>query len=401
MDNICFDTILLGAAEQLSKKMRKHSICLYLTGLAASGKSAVALIASRLTGVPVVDSGLPFRLATYLCWHVPVAGSDMNLFDKLLNAHTIKVIGGEYRIFSGNSDITDRLRAPEIDRDVPRVAGDVRLREIVLRFLRSTTTAPTIIAARGATEPLASGHILQIELKTDFNVRVERRMKQGELPYATVRKSIRDRDIRDLRGPSRYPSPDSIDTTHLTLDETTARVIAKASERIDRLYSFKSFRRQPRPDDTIVDNPLLNKAWGHSASIVEEFETKLNVPHGHTKGRFLLHLSRFSVRELFTTSSTEGCTWPPGVFPTDVPVYLLSPREDILRREAERMVEERRLALDEFFAKTLLPTKIIEPVCPLFLHKNGKNLFSKDEHGKHVERYDIKDASRELVPCPA
>ncbi len=396
MTDLHLDSNLVQEATHLAQKMHQREICLYLTGLAASGKSAVAGVVSRLTGVPLVDSGLPFRLAAYLCKNVPVLVADMTLLDKLLNAHSIRVISGEYHIFSGEEDITERLKSQDIDWGVPIFAGNVRIRELVLRFLRSTTTAPAIVAARGATEPLTSGHILQIELRAHFDVRVNRRIKQGDGPHNTVRRSLRQRDERDLHGPSRYPSPDIIDTTHLTLEEAAARVIARANERIDRVYSFLDFRRRLIPEGVELENPLLNKAWECTKDLVANIEDTIGVPQGHSKGRFLLHLSRFSAQELFGPSAIKGCEWPSGTFPPDVPESNLMPNNETLNFEAERIVKERFIAIEEFFRSTRLPRSFLTPVRPTQLYRHKNNLIAKDEDGNIVEYLDVRDASREL-----
>lgn len=395
MEDLVLDDGLLQGAQRLSQRMRDHGISLYLTGLAASGKSAVASYLSHLTGIPLVDTGLPFRLATYLFRNIPASASDRALFDRLLNAHTIKVVTGQYRVFSGEEDVTDRLRTPEIDRDVPRVAGDSLVREQVLGFLRKTTTAPAIVAARGATEPFTGGHILQVELSAQFNCRVQRRAHQGDLPKDTVRRSIRERDRRDLQGAARYPSPDIIDTTHLTLEESIARVISRANQRIVRLYEFKKFRRLALPDAANLENPYLNVAWEHSRASVEKAEEDFGVPRGQTRGRYLLQLSRFAPSDIFGASAASGPSWAPGTFPDDLKSHALQPIPSILYAEALAAVKERKAGIENFLATTKLPQAFFEAPPERTVERKGSAL-AAFEDGKQVERLVLKDASPEL-----
>jgi cytidylate kinase len=393
MENIYLNKSLVGAAERLGAAMRESKISIYLTGLAASGKSAVAEIVSQLTGIPLVDSGLPFRLAAYLCETIPAAVSDLTLFDRLINAHSIHVINGAYRIFSGVEDVTEKLRSPEIERDVPRIAGDSRLREIVLRFLRSTTTAPAIVAARGATEPLTSGSLVQIELKCDFDERVSRRAKQLGLTNTTVRKSIRERDARDLQGPSRYPSSDFVDSTNLTLDATVSRVIDRATERFSRVHEYRSFRRLSPPSDEAVENPLLSKAWDCIKSFMEAEESRQNIPIGHAKARYLLHLSRFSSRELF---AGESPSWTTGAFaPKGFRDSLASPDIDLLQHEAVRIIEERKIALNEFLRLTCFDRQMFSSASQTRVRRAGRTLIAEGDARQVVEHLHLKDASRE------
>ena len=394
MEDIYLNKALLHAADQLAKLLHQDKISIYLTGLAASGKSAVAEIVSQLTGIPLVDSGLPFRLAAYLCEAIPACVSDLNLFEKLLNAHSVKVINGTYRIFSGLEDLTDKLRSPDIERDVPRIAGDARLREMVLKYLRSTTDAPSIVAARGATEPLTSGSLLQIELKCDFDERVSRRVKQVGLDKTTVRRSIRSRDARDLQGPSRYPSSDTIDSTHLTLAATVSRVIDRAIERLARLHEHSTFRRVPVPSDDQLDNPFLLRVWGGIEAHVSSLERANNIPAGHTKARLLLHLSRFSTRELV---GVDGCDWTPGsVALNESKTLPMELNTSLLYGEVSRIIDERRLALDEFLRLTLFGKDIFESPVQTRVKKSGKTLVAEAEaNGYPVEHLQIKDASLE------
>lgn len=395
VEDLVLDEGLLQGAQRLSRRMLEHNISLYLTGLAASGKSTVAAYISRLTGIPIVDTGLPFRLATYLNRTIPASALDRALFDRLLNSHSIRVVAGEYRVFSGETDITDRLRSTEIDRDVPMVAGDPTLRTQVLDFLRRTTTGPSIVAARGATEPFTRGHILQLELSASFNCRVQRRSRQGDLPGDTVRRSIRERDRRDLQGAARYPAPDIIDTTHLTLEESIARVIARANERIIRLYEYQSFRRFPLSDALELENPFLAAAWDASSSTVSELEERYRVPAGQTRGRYLLRLSRRSPREIFGDTASAVQSWAPGSFPNGGGVSDLIPDHSLLSREAEQAVRERRQAIDAFFSETKLPRAMLQATTDQTVERRGSTLIAQGG-GEASRRLILRDASPQL-----
>jgi cytidylate kinase len=397
MEDFYLDHNLHTSAKLLGEKMREHEICLYLTGLAASGKSAVAEVVSQLTGIPIVDTGLPFRLATYICQNIPAAREDIKLFGQLLNAHTIQAIGGRYHLFSGTEDITSRLQGESIDHDVPRVAGDPNLRKVILRFLKSNTGAPAIVAARGATEPITSdsGHILQIELRAEFLARASRREKQSGLPKDTIRKSIRERDDRDLRGPSRYPSPDFIDSTSLTFEETVATVIRRTSERLARLNSYDTFRKQFLPKGREVGNPLLENAWKTAESSIGTIEREHSLPGGQVKARFLLHLSRFSAEQLLnhTVSYPE---WPAGTFPTQLIPDKASGNLSLLDSDARRIARERQLSVSKFLTKTKLSPKIFEPVGIRSIKNENGRLTVTDENNSVIEKFDIRDASPEL-----
>lgn len=398
-DAIALDRPLMEAAKNLGELMSTHGISLYITGLAASGKTTVATYVSQITGIPLVDTGLPFRLATYIRQMIPASIEDRKLFDNLLQSHEIRIVSGQYRVFSGSVDITDRLRTPEIDIDTPRVSADQSVRERVIGFLKKTTVGPAIVAARGVTEPVTGGHIVQIELSASLACRVERRRKQEQQPSETVKRSIKERDRRDLRGAARYPSPDIIDTTHLNLDESLARLVSSASDRIRRLYSFQRFRRIPLPPVDKIENPYLASIWRQVRPLVEHEESRAGVPIGQTKAKFLLRLSRFSANDLFDHDSQPFKEWQPGTFPDwSLPVSA-SINMGLVRVEIASAVNERRSAIDQFFRETLLPTALMEAANERIATRTGGKLVVNDRSGVATDRLILKDASPELGRC--
>jgi cytidylate kinase len=376
--------------------MRENDICLYITGLAATGKTAIAGVLSRLTNIPIVDSGLAFRLATYLVLAVPKAGKDLQLLKRMLESFDILVVDGTYRVFSGKTDITDRLRSSEIDEIVPRVAGDIPLRNLVLKFLRSTASAPAIVAARGATEPITTGHILQIELKAELDVRAERRARAEGLSPAAARRSIRERDRLDVLRAARFPSSHSVDTSRSTLVESVEQVINLGTERIERLLKYRSLRRCPLPTVDDLENPLLRQAWDEIADEIPDIEDAIGIPRGHVKSRLLLHLTRFSTDELFISGSAPQFGWMPNTFPGELPVVNLVADKELLRSEASRIAKSRAHSIDRFFHATKLPRTFLEADQPSHVKRTGGHLVAEAADGRVVKRLDIRDASREL-----
>ncbi len=390
-DDFHVDAGLIQAAQALARIMREQEFCLYLTGLAASGKTAAAEIISRMTGVPVVDSGLVFRLAAYLCVHVPVAAENPGVLARLLGEHTIKVVNGQYRILSGDSDITERLQAPDVGSQATATAAEPRLREVILTFLRSRTKAPAIVAARGVTEPLTTGNFVQIELRADLEVRAARRAKQSGSPVATIRKSIRARDDRDQRGPSRYPSADFVDSSKLTLHETVARVVERTTARISRLLSISEFRKVEFNNAEQLSNPLLVRLWAEAQAGLEEEESTQGIPKGHAKARFLLNLSRYSSLDLLGLSHS----WMPGALPGLVDTAAAVPANDLLMRECARTVEERAKSIRRFMEATRFPSAIFDERSLRLELVRGRPV-GTSEGGEVVEHYHLRDTSPEV-----
>lgn len=397
-----FDEQLIGSAHKLAELMRETNKDLYITGLAASGKTSVAELVSQISGIPLLDSGLPFRLATYLIQCIPVlnqpdlAGRNLRLLDQVMSAHRLENVGNEQRIFSGDADITDLLRSPEVESGIPAVAADPKIRPLALKFLKQANDGPVIAAARGATEPISGGQIIQIGLFCELNERARRRAKQSREPIGRVKKSIRERDQRDLLGPAQYPSTETIDTTKLAIDVVVTEVIHRTLKRIVALQDGELAPRTTVDDKKLRQNPIMEAVSEKIRNLVEELEKSDGVPSGMTLPRLLLHCSRLSPEYVFENWNRDKLLWIAG----DYPEYFNLPGEvkfnpSVLEDEALIRVRESKRRYETFIESTKLPPQMFEPVADEAIVHHRNHFFTKCKDGKVSREFVIRDCSLE------
>ena len=396
-DDLILDPSMVALVDQLTKKMKTNNICLFISGLAASGKTSIARMLSKVSGIPIVDSGLPFRLAAYLIHNIPKLNDDLRVFAKVMESHTIKIVNGEFRVISGEIDITERLRTNVIDELVPNVAADKRKRELVLKFLRQWTEPPAIIAARSATEPLSSGQMLQIELYAPLDIRAKRRASESGELLSTVKKSIKIRDSKDLIGPSRYPCSDVLNTTHLTLGGTLQRLIERAIWRIDIRNEHFSFRRHPI--DNKIHNPFLESIAENIKQTVEQNESEQGVPIGQSKPGLLLNLSRYDLKTIFLDESIDILRWNN----YDYPQYNLFEHKsnlgrlnyELLNNEVKSYISQKKKAILKFESETKILLNYIGDK-DLILKSEKSEIYGSNAQGQRLVNYKIVDASPKL-----
>ena len=98
-----------------------------LDGPAASGKSSVGLHAARELGFRYFDTGLLYRLLTWLALSLGVEISDAPRLARLVDELDVEV-DPTGRVFRDRTDITDQLQQPQVDAAVSAVSAHPSVR---------------------------------------------------------------------------------------------------------------------------------------------------------------------------------------------------------------------------------------------------------------------------------
>jgi cytidylate kinase len=117
-------------------------------GPAGSGKSTVArLVAARL-GLPCLNSGLIYRAATLLALEEGADFADEGRMAALLGRLDLRFREerDRTRVVVGDRDVTDRLREPEVTRQVFRVANNGNLRKLLVDLQRRAVGPRGLVA---------------------------------------------------------------------------------------------------------------------------------------------------------------------------------------------------------------------------------------------------------------
>ena len=198
-----------------------------LDGPAASGKSSVASRVADALVVPFVSSGLLYRAATWLALRADVAAGDDEVLLTLLRGHDVQLEPDRQgnRIVIDGDDVTGELHTDAIDDGVSAVAALPRVRAWVNERLREID-GPFVIDGRDMGRDVFPDARVKVYLTADPEVRAARRVGERSADLGAIADAIRRRDAMDAR--QSVPADDAvrIDTSHLSLDEVVARVLA-------------------------------------------------------------------------------------------------------------------------------------------------------------------------------
>lgn len=215
------------------KLINMRIIQISIDGDAGSGKTTVGNLLSKKLGFEFIDSGLFYRLVTYLILKEGFKKKEENWQD-LLKGKKISFSNG---IFSVN-DIPlqiDLLRSKEVDGFVSQVSKPLEVRTYVSDLLQDISRGKSVVmVGRDIGTVVLKDAFLKIFLTASLGERAKRRFRELKLrkvktTLAEVMENLRTRDFIDS---SRENAPLSIpkdafiiDTTSLTVKEVVARII--------------------------------------------------------------------------------------------------------------------------------------------------------------------------------
>ncbi|MGA0565715.1 (d)CMP kinase [Rathayibacter sp. KR2-224] len=204
-------------------------------GPAGSGKSSVSKATAARLGFAFLDTGAAYRALTWFAGH---RGIDVEQADAVVNAiadfdYRIDTEPGSQRVFVCETDITGKIRDPDVTARVSAVARipEVRLRlnELFRDILANTDREGIVAEGRDITTVVAPDAPVRILLTASPEVRAARRA--GELDghsAADVAAQLHARDRADSQVVDFMSAADgvtTVDSTDLNFDETVDAVI--------------------------------------------------------------------------------------------------------------------------------------------------------------------------------
>jgi len=210
-----------------------------IDGPAGSGKSSVAKAVAGRLGFYYLDTGAMYRAVALRALSRGISLSDEAGVAAIATSETIE-FGHEpgdplpSRVLIGGQDVTEAIRAPEVDDAVSPVARLKTLREAMVAQQRHLASASDIVVeGRDIGTVVFPDAELKVFLTASSAERARRRAAQqaqrgGPVDTGGVRDSIERRDAADsTRAHSPLtPAADAIelDTTDLTFDEVVSRI---------------------------------------------------------------------------------------------------------------------------------------------------------------------------------
>ncbi len=197
-----------------------------IDGPAGSGKSTTAKFLAQRFNLLYIDTGAMYRALTFAALQAGIDCSNETMLVDLATNSTLelKTGRGEISVFWDDKNISEAIRAPEVDAMVSLVASHPGVRSIMVRHQQ-------ILGRRGGVVmegrdigsvvfPLATSKVF---LHASLEARVDRRFKQNQQRGHEVSREELTRDLaeRDLKDSERATSPLAISPDAHVIDSST------------------------------------------------------------------------------------------------------------------------------------------------------------------------------------
>ena len=204
-----------------------------IDGPAGAGKSSVARALATRLGFRYLDTGAMYRALTWLALGQGIALDDVPALEELARLNPVEFGAGEEVSIAGH-DVTEEIRAPEIDASVPIVARHAEVREVMRERQRALgEQGNSVIEGRDIGVVVAPHAALKVWLVADPRVRAERRHAERDgITVDTLADEMRRRDERDAANTHRAADAIEVDTTLLSLSEVIDRIEGLLRERV-------------------------------------------------------------------------------------------------------------------------------------------------------------------------
>ena len=195
-----------------------------IDGPAGAGKSTVARRLAKRLRFRYLDTGAMYRALTWLAVERGIPLDDEDALAALARDHPVMLAGD--RVLVAGTDVSGAIRTVEIDRVVSSVARHPAVRA-VLRERQRTLAAEgdAVIEGRDIGAVVCPDAEVKIYLTADSAERARRRTDERPgLGADALATDLRLRDARDAPQLEAAPDAETIDTTHLTIDEVVDRI---------------------------------------------------------------------------------------------------------------------------------------------------------------------------------
>ena len=222
--------------------MSQNNTIITIDGPAGAGKGTVAKLLAEKTGYFYLDTGAMYRtVALALMQKGLDIEKESGLEDFLINLDIeLKTdVDRQIIIFLNGSDISDRIRTPDVSLYSSKIATNRQIRKYLVGFQRETGSRFNLIAeGRDMGTYVFPEAKFKFYLDADVEERAKRRLKQiketdplSDIDYDQVLKDIIKRDKHDMEREESplHTDPNAviIDTTSLTPSEVVVKILEK------------------------------------------------------------------------------------------------------------------------------------------------------------------------------
>jgi len=222
----------------------KKQIQIAIDGPAAAGKSTIAKKTAELLGYTYVDTGAMYRAITYKALQQNIDLLDEDKLTTLLKETLIELKPSPegQLVFLDQVAVTDEIRSKEVTSSVSAVAAHATLREeMVKRQMQMGKNGSIVMDGRDIGTHVLKDAELKIFMSASVEERANRRYleNQNRGIETNLEELKQEIALRDKLDSERQASPliqaeDAIyiDTTLLTVDEVSNKIMQLAKERM-------------------------------------------------------------------------------------------------------------------------------------------------------------------------
>ena len=224
--------------------MNTHKIAVAVDGPAGAGKSSISKIVAKKLGYLYIDTGAMYRSVTWAVLHNHIDVNNQKAVEALLPELdlTMEASDDSCKVFIAGQDVTDFIRAPQVNNAVSIVASYKGVRQYLVERQRLMAEAGGVILdGRDIGSVVLPNAELKIYLTASVEARAMRRYLEvkgtvNEQPLEDIKDSVMQRDDMDK---NRKESPliqveDAVlvDSSEMTFDETVEHILHLVQERI-------------------------------------------------------------------------------------------------------------------------------------------------------------------------
>lgn len=223
--------------------MKHYSIA--IDGPAGAGKSTMARRLAQALGYVYVDTGAIYRTVGYHMNLMGIGPKDADGINRLIGDVNLDITydaqGTQHMILNG-ADVSDEIRTPEMSMIASTISAHKVVRDFLLDTQRDLAKAYNVVMdGRDIGTVVLPNADLKIYLTAAPEVRAQRRIaqyrEQGQkVDERKILAEIIQRDEQDMNRPiaplRRAKDAVLLDTSYLNVEETIARLLEIAAQRL-------------------------------------------------------------------------------------------------------------------------------------------------------------------------
>jgi len=218
------------------------NLIIAIDGPAGSGKSTSAKLVAQKLGFLYIDTGAMYRAITYLAIRNNYLGDEDKIIELTKNSVIqLDFINGLTYVKVNDEDLTDKIRTPEVNKNVSNISRIEGVRKILVKIQRQLgkTQNGIVMEGRDIATVVFTNADVKIFLTAFIDERAVRRAKEyvengNPISVSEVKTSLQKRDIIDsYRKVSPLKQADDaivVDTSHVTIEEQVNLILEEVKK---------------------------------------------------------------------------------------------------------------------------------------------------------------------------